>query len=151
MATIEEKCLATAKKFIDVGLNQKKIDSIMSEICAPDVALEAPGVPTAAGAAEGFKIFREAVFGWTDAFPDVDVKINSLIANGNSVSFDVPYEGTHVKEFAGVPPTNEKVKGAELWFCQCDDEGRFKNVRICEYGTPLRAALIAAQAHGAHP
>ena len=77
MATIEEKCLATAKKFIDVGLNQKKIDSIMSEICAPDVALEAPGVPTAAGAADGFKIFREAVFGWTDAFPDVKAALDA--------------------------------------------------------------------------
>src|SRR5688572_15049276 len=127
MATIEEKCLATAKKFIDVGLNQKKIDSIMSEICAPDVALEAPGVRSASCAAEGFKNVREAGIGRTGACPDVKVETASLIANGNSVSFDVPYEGTHVKEFATVPPTNEKVKGAELWFCQCDGEGRFKN------------------------
>ncbi|MDX1934989.1 MAG: ester cyclase [Capsulimonadales bacterium] len=146
-----EQNIATIKKFVAVGLNEKKIDSIMSEICAPDVVLEAPGVPTAAGQASGFAIFREAVFGWTDAFPDVQVDIASLIVEGNSGSFDLPYSGTHAKEFAGVPPTNEKVHGAELWFVQFDDEGRFKNVRICEYGTPLRAALIAAQAHGVHP
>lgn len=147
----EQQNIETIKKFIEVGLNQKKIDSIMAEICAPDVVLEAPGVPTAAGQANGYQIFREAVFGWTDAFPDVKVDTASLIVNGESGSFDVPYEGTQVKEFAGVPATNEKVKGAELWFVQFDGNGKFKNVRICEYGTPLRAALIAAQAHGAHP
>lgn len=146
-----EQNIATIKKFVEVGLNQKSIDSILDEILAPDVVLEAPGVPTAAGQAAGHQIFREAVFGWTDAFPDVEVQIASLIVNGESGSFDLPYSGTQVKDFAGIPATNEKVHGAELWFVQFDGNGKFKNVRICEYGTPLRAALIAAQAHGAHP
>lgn len=147
----EEQNIATIKKFVDVGLNGKAIDSILAEILNPAVALEAPGVPTAAGAAQGYQIFREAVFGWTDAFPDVKVDVASLIVNGNSGSFDLPYSGTHAKDFAGIPATNELVHGAELWFVQFDDEGKFLNVRICEYGVPLRGALLAAQAHGAHP
>jgi len=147
----EEQNIATIKKFVDVGLNQKSIDSILAEILNPAIALEAPGVPTAAGAAAGYQIFREAVFGWTDAFPDVQVDLASLIVNGESGSFDLPYHGTHTKEFAGVPPSNEVVYGAELWFVQFDGEGKFLNVRICEYGTPLRSAMIAAAAHGAHP
>jgi len=146
-----EQNIETIKKFVEVGLNQKSIDSILADILNPAVALEAPGVPTAAGQENGYQIFREAVFGWTDAFPDVQVDIASLIVEGESGSFDLPYSGTHVKDFAGVPATNEKVHGAELWFVQFDGNGKFLNVRICEYGTPLRAALIAAQAHGAHP
>ena len=145
-----EENKAAVRRFVDEGLNNKNIDGIMAELCTPDCTLEAPGVPTAAGHANGYQIFRDAVYNWTDAFPDVQVRLEHLLVDGDTVSFDLPNDGTHKKEFAGVPPTNEKSHGAELWFVECEN-GKFKHVRICEYGTPLRAALIAAQAHGAHP
>ena len=50
-----------------------------------------------------------------------------------------------------MPASHEDVAGGELWFVEFNDKGQMKNVRICEYGTPLRTAMIAAGAHGAHP
>ena len=41
-----------------------------------------------------------------------------------------------------------EVRGCDLFEFE---NGKIKTCRICEYGVPLRAALIAAGSHGAHP
>ena len=145
-----EKNSALFRRFVEEGLNQKNIAGIQAEIAAPGIVLEAPGIPTAAGIAQGYELFEQSVQGFTDAFPDVQCTIPFLVAEGETVAADLAYHGTHEKEFAGVPPSHEHVHGGELWFVEFEG-GLFKNVRICEYGVPLRAALIAAGAHGAHP
>jgi predicted ester cyclase len=145
-----EQNAAVFRRFVEEGLNKKNINGIQAEICAPDLVLEAPGVPTQVGRDKGYEQFKLAVVGFTDAFPDVDCKLPYLIAEGETVAADIAYHGHHRKEFMGVAPSNEDVPGGELWFVEFQN-GKMKNVRICEYGTPLRAAMIAAGAHGAHP
>jgi predicted ester cyclase len=138
------------QRFVEEGLNKKNIEAIQAEICTPDIVLEAPGVPTAAGRAQGYELFKQAVLGFTDAFPDVQCRLPFLIAEGETVAADIDYHGHHEKDFQGVPASHEDVHGGELWFVEFQN-GKMKNVRICEYGTPLRAAMIAAGAHRAHP
>lgn len=135
------------KRFVEIGLNQKDIMSILNDICTTDLVLEAPGVQTQAGIDQGLEIFKQSVLGFTGAFPDVQCTMPYLIAEGDTVAADIAYHGTHETEFAGVPPSHKHVKGGELWFVEFRD-GKMKNVRICEYGQPLRAALVEA---GAHP
>jgi steroid delta-isomerase-like uncharacterized protein len=144
-----DKNISAAKKFVEVGLNQKNIGAIMAGLCSPDLVLEAPGVPAAVGSSQGYQVFYDAVHGWTDAFPDVRVDIAHLVTEDTSASFDLVYEGTHAKEFLGVPATGERVRGGELWFVDFDDDGRFKSVRICEYGTSLLTSLREAAARRA--
>ena len=138
------------RRFVDIGLNQNKIESIQAEICAPNLVLEAPGVPTNAGREQGYELFKQSVLGFTHAFPDVQCKLPFLVAEGETVAADIAYHGHHENEFMGVPPSHEDVAGGELWFVDFKD-GKMTNVRICEYGTPLRAAMTAAGAHRAHP
>ena len=143
-----EQNKAVVERFVAEGLNNKNIAGIMSEIGASDLVLEAPGIPTQAGKDNGYDLYQQSVQGFTDAFPDVQCKIEYIIAEGDSVSFDISYQGTHEKEFAGVAPKHEHIHGAELWFIDFNAEGKMKNVRICEYGKPLRTAMLDEQAHG---
>ena len=141
---------AVVRRFVEEGLNQKNYEAMHDEICAPDLVLEAPGIPTADGQANGKEIYKQSVLGFVDAFPDVQVDIPFLVVEGDTVAADLAYHGTQEKDFAGVPATHEHIHAGELWFFEFED-GKIKTCRICEYGTPLRAALIAAGAHGAHP
>ncbi len=134
--------VAVFQRFVEIGLNQKKLASISEEILAPDLVLEAPGIPTEDGKRNGKALFIQSVDAFVGAFPDVKVSMKYTAAEGDTVAVDLPYEGTHLKEFAGVAPTGLYIHGAELWFVEYQN-GKMKNVRICEYGTPLRSMLLA--------
>lgn len=136
----EAQAKAVFKRFVEVGLNRKNMMAIADEILAPDLVIEAPGVPEAAGRAAGKDIYIQAVVGFTDAFPDLECTIPYMVANGTSVAADIAYQGTHKGEFLGVPATGKNVKAGELWFCRVVD-GKINYVRICEYGAPLMALL----------
>jgi len=135
--------VAVFQRFVEIGLNQKNLPSIADEILAPDLILEAPGIPMEAGKTSGKAMFIQSVQGFVGAFPDVVATMKYTLAEDETVSVDLPYEGTHKGDFAGVAATNIFVKGAELWFVEYEG-GKMKNVRICEYGTPLRTLLLAA-------
>ena len=137
-----EQNVAVFQQFVDVGLNKKDLMSIADKILAPDLVLEAPGIPTEAGKAQGKALFEQSVIAFVEAFPDVVCTMKYTLAEGETVAVDLPYEGTHKKEFAGVAPTGLYIHGAELWFVEYEN-GQMKNVRICEYGTPLRSLLLA--------
>ncbi len=141
-----EQNVAAFQRFIEVGLNQKNLLSISDELLAPDLVLEAPGIPTEVGKTDGKRQFEQSVIAFVEAFPDVKAYGKFVVAEGDTVSVDLPYEGTHKKEFAGVAATNVYIHGAELWFVEYEN-GKFKNVRICEYGVPLRSALLAVPVH----
>jgi predicted ester cyclase len=129
-------------RFVEEGLNKKQVLAIAQEICNPDLVLEAPGVPTEAGHKDGMEIFKQFAGGFVSAFPDVNCSLAYCVAEGETVAVDILYEGTHKKEFAGVPATNKYIKGGELWFVEFAN-GKMSHIRICEYGTPLRAMLLA--------
>jgi predicted ester cyclase len=130
------------RRFVEVGLNKKDVLSISNDICQPDLTLEAPGVPTAAGHAQGHQIFNDSVVGFTTAFPDVDCTLEYLVADGDTLAADISYHGTHEAEFAGVPATHRHIKGGELWYVNFEN-GKMKHIRICEYGVPLVPQLLA--------
>jgi len=44
-----------------------------------------------------------------DAFPDMHVTIDDMVAEGDKVAMRVTMTGTHKGEFMGIPPTNKKV------------------------------------------
>jgi predicted ester cyclase len=146
----KEQNEAVFRRFVAEGLNQNNLESFQAEICAPDLVLEAPGIKTQDGIDNGYELFKASVLGFVGAFPDVECTLPYVVSEGDVVAADIAYHGTQEGDFAGVPATHEHIHGGELWFVEFQD-GKMKSVRICEYGTPLRAALIAAGAHGAHP
>jgi predicted ester cyclase len=46
---------------------------------------------------------------WYDAFPDMHVTIDDMVAEGDKVAARVTMTGTHKGEIMGIPPTNKKV------------------------------------------
>ncbi len=143
MTPVEERNVACFQRFIEEGLNQKKCASIVDDIVAQNLIMEAPTVPMIDGRLNGVAIFRVFTDAFLNAFPDVQCTLPYLIAEGDIVAADIAYEGTHRAEFAGVPATNRYIKAGELWYMHFAN-GKIRNLRICEYGTPLLALLKGA-------
>ena len=55
------------------------------------------------------KDFKQKESEWYDAFPDMHVTIDDMVAEGDKVATRTTWTATHKGEFMGVPPTNKKV------------------------------------------
>ena len=55
------------------------------------------------------KDFKQIESEWYDAFPDMHVTIDDMVAEGDKVAARVTMTGTHKGEIMGIPPTNKKV------------------------------------------
>lgn len=61
------------------------------------------------GLAPGIEGARQFYTGLATAFPDVEVEIGDLVAEGDKVTVRFTLRGTHQGEFAGVPATGNPV------------------------------------------
>ena len=63
---------------------------------------------------EGFKQSLSAQF---NAFPDIQTKIEHIVAENDLVVVFLSFTGTHKGEFRGMPPTNKKgsIRSADLY------------------------------------
>ena len=73
---------------------------------------------------EGFKQSLSTQF---NAFPDIQTKIEHIVAENDLVVVFLSFTGTHTGEFRGMPPTNKKVsiRSADLY--------RIENEKIVEH------------------
>jgi steroid delta-isomerase-like uncharacterized protein len=73
---------------------------------------------------EGFKQSLSAQF---KAFPDMQAKIEHIVAENDLVVVFLNFTGTHKREFQGMPPTNKKIniRSADLY--------RIENEKIVEH------------------
>jgi predicted ester cyclase len=55
------------------------------------------------------KDFKQMESEWYDAFPDMHVTIDDMVAEGDKVAARVTMTGTQTGEIMGIPPTNKKV------------------------------------------
>jgi len=55
------------------------------------------------------KDFKQKESEWYDAFPDMHVTIDDMVAEGDKVAVRTTWTGTHKGEIMGIPPTNKKV------------------------------------------
>jgi steroid delta-isomerase-like uncharacterized protein len=80
---------------------------------------------------EGFKQkkegFKESLSAQFKAFPDIQVKIEHILAENDLVIVFLNFTGTHTGEFRGMPPTNKRVniRSADLY--------RIENEKIVEH------------------
>jgi steroid delta-isomerase-like uncharacterized protein len=102
----------------DAELIAKTID----DLAAPDVLIRTP-LPLKTTGAEALKEV------WTTllrAFPDLHVKVEDLLAEGDKVVCRNLVTGTHLGEFMGRPPTGKSVAYSEMFIF------RFVDGRIAE-------------------
>ncbi|MBI3944184.1 MAG: ester cyclase [Chloroflexi bacterium] len=98
-----ERNKETARKFIE-AFNQKDLDGLAACV-RPDVANHAlmPGLPPGL---EGWKLMAQMFF---TAFPDMQVAIDDLVAEGDRVVARWTAQGTHQGELMGIPATGKQV------------------------------------------
>jgi predicted ester cyclase len=71
--------------------------------------------------------FKEFLNRFFTAFPDIQTKIEHIVAENDLVVAFLNGTGTHLGEFQGIPPTNKKIniRSADLY--------RIENEKIVEH------------------
>jgi predicted ester cyclase len=72
---------------------------------APGYVAYAPGEPEPLDS-EGWTQF---IASFVEAFPDLRLTVENIVAQGELVAARVAFRGTHTGEFQGIPPTNRQV------------------------------------------
>ena len=109
-----ERNKAVVRRFVEEVQNKKNMD-LFDELNAPDfVNLSAPpGMPTDR---EGGKMF---LGGFLSAFPDSQVTIDDMIAEGDRVVTKKTFTGTHTGDFAGSRRVETACRFSTWTFSDC--------------------------------
>jgi steroid delta-isomerase-like uncharacterized protein len=115
---------ATFRRFHDaVNTGDAEIISTMiDELVEPDALIRTP-VPLDVTGAEALKRVWAALF---QAFPDLQLTVEDMIAEGDKVVVRNTVTGTHRGEYMGLAPTGKSVTYNEIFIF------RFVNGRVAE-------------------
>jgi predicted ester cyclase len=92
--------VAVVRRFYEEAIHQKKLDAV-DALVAPDFVHN--------GEKRGAAGQRQAVATLLQAFPDVQVTLDLVIADGDRVGANCIWTGTHQGAFMGVAPTGRRV------------------------------------------
>jgi steroid delta-isomerase-like uncharacterized protein len=65
---------------------------------------------------EGLEAWRQFTAPFTEAFPDLRLTLQDIVAEGGTVAARVAFRGTHRGEFQGIPPTDKEVAFSSMEF-----------------------------------
>src|SRR5262245_32405157 len=125
MTTAEEATNKATTKQLDEALNSgdhELIAKTIDKVTAPDALIRTP-LPIEASGAELAKILFARLL---QAYPDLHITIEDLIAEGDKVVSRNTVTGTHQGEYMGIPPTGKSVTYNEVII------NRFVDGRIVE-------------------
>lgn len=90
--------------------------AIFDEIFAEDVIDHTPS-----GEAKGRERSREGLKTLYAAFPDLEITIDELIAEGDTVALRSTHRGTHEGKFMDIEPTGKQFKIENMVFARFED------------------------------
>jgi steroid delta-isomerase-like uncharacterized protein len=103
MSTEQNKALV--RRLMEEVINQGNT-SLVDELFAPDFVEHEelpPGIPS------GIEAVKTLFTMFHSAFPDFQVTVDDLIAEGDKVVVRSTWSGTHKGEFMGIPPSGRSV------------------------------------------
>ncbi len=106
------------RRMYEEAWNEGRLD-VIDEICAPDYVGIGPY-----GNEVGPEAVKRGVTARRVGFPDIHVKIDDLISEGDKVVAHLTFRGTHDGEFQGVQPTGRPVEWSGIWIYRVAD-GKF--------------------------
>jgi steroid delta-isomerase-like uncharacterized protein len=113
----EEANRQLALRFYDQLWNKGNYDAA-PELLHPehfDHSMPLPGLPQGRdGVLQMMRIFREA-------FPDLVMSVESVIAEGDCVAEVLMLRGTHTGPFMGIPPTGRSIAVRSVNVCRIED------------------------------
>ena len=86
--------------------NPEAFDAFISE----NVVLHVTGLPEI----QGLEALRETFQMWLSAFPDVEIRTEFVIVDGDKVGYTNYWRATHKGEFLGIPPTDKRVTAMDV-------------------------------------
>jgi steroid delta-isomerase-like uncharacterized protein len=117
MSNTQEANKAVARRLAQAIFSAGDMQAF-DELIADDYVnhnIPVPGIPgTKAG-------FRQLVAATRHAFPDVEVEVQDLVAEGDLVVFHDHVTSTSKGEFLGVPPNGKKIQWTEIHFLRVAD------------------------------
>jgi steroid delta-isomerase-like uncharacterized protein len=117
MSTEENKALA--KRAWEEMFNQKKLE-VIDELFASDYIYHGPQGQEF----RGTETLKQLLSSYLEAFPDLHMEIEDLIAEGDKIVSRVVSRGTHKGELHGIPPTGKEVTGTIILITRIAD-GKF--------------------------
>ena len=101
---MSEQYKTAARNFIEKGLNRRDLTAF-DNYFSPKLTDHAlpPGLPPGL---EGRKMFASALL---SAFPDLQVEVQDLVADGEKLVTRYTVHGTHNGELMGIPPTGKQI------------------------------------------
>jgi steroid delta-isomerase-like uncharacterized protein len=89
--------------------------SELEDICSSDFVHHGPGMPPDLA---GFKLMGPM---FRNAFPDMEMVLDDLIAEGDRVVDRITVRGTHTGEFMGIPPSGKRFEMEEIHIARIVD------------------------------
>jgi predicted ester cyclase len=107
-----EQNKALIRRLFDEGLNQNK-PKVFDELIAPNFVVH----DSPLGTVQGPEGFRQVIETFRKSFPDLHVKFEQELADGDYVIHRGYVTGTHKGEFQGMAPTGKKfnIKTLDIW------------------------------------
>jgi predicted ester cyclase len=134
-ATSVEHNKAVSRQWIEV-FNERD-DAAEADVRAPDYIAHAPS--SLEPAPLDSEAWTKFLAGFVEGFPDLRLRVEDAVGEGDLVAQRVHFAGTHTGEFQGLPPTNKQVSfsGLEL--------NRFVDGRVSEHWFQLDALDLLKQ------
>jgi steroid delta-isomerase-like uncharacterized protein len=102
---MSEQNKAISRRLVEEAFNEGKLD-VVDELVAPDFINHDPASPEEIRGPEGLKDFVRT---YRTAFPDIRVRIEDQIAEGDKVVSRWSGNGTHKGELMGMPASGKQA------------------------------------------
>ena len=99
---MSEKNKALARLFYEEVFNKGSVAAI-DELVAPGFVIHTP-MP---GMGQGIEDLKQMLAMFISAFPDLQVTVDEVVAEGDSVAVRHTMQGTHQGDLMGIPPTGK--------------------------------------------
>lgn len=103
MPSVDTK--AIVREWVEQAWN-KRNDAYIDPVLSSSYVLHAEGAPPFLGPA-GFRQLRDLYVG---AFPDMQIAVEDLVAEGDRCVWRFTARGTHTGDFMGIPPSGKQFQ-----------------------------------------
>jgi len=114
---MSEENKAIIRRFFEEFVN-KGDESVVDELIGEDIIDHDPQDPNTSPGPEGVK---QLFAGRRLAFPDLRVRVEDLVAEGDKVVHRSTITGTHNGEFMGIPATGKSISNGAIAIFRIED------------------------------
>lgn len=117
MATVREN-KEFARRWNEEIFRKRNLDSI-DDFVAKEFVMHDPSLPEPVHGPEGVRNVVEMIL---SAFPDMEVELESVVAEGDLIAVRNAFTGTHDGAYMGIEPTGEEVAITVVAFQRIEDD-----------------------------